>query len=168
MRDIVRKGEPELFPRRIAVDMSGNTELQEVHKSRKISRARKLALGLGCFSIGLGLAETLAPRKMARVTGVSRRNSELIRFYGLREMASGFAIFSQRRRPARAVWSRVVGDALDLASLGIAFASPRTKKVRLGIATANVAAVTALDVFCARTLSRGYRGGTMEKSFQMA
>jgi len=115
----------------------------------------KLARGLGWFSIGLGLAELLAPTGVAKISGVSTKNKGLIRLFGLREIASGIAIFSQGRRPTEAVWSRVVGDALDLACLGAAFASPKTKKGRLAFATANVLAVTALDVLCAQQLSSG-------------
>jgi len=118
----------------------------------------RLARGLGWFSIGLGLAEVLAPRGVAKVAGVSGDNAGLIRLFGLREIAHGLAIFAQGRRPAGAVWSRVVGDALDLAALGAAFASPRTDKARAAFATANVLAVTALDVLCAQRLSAGEGG----------
>ena len=112
----------------------------------------QLARGLGWFSIGLGLAEVLAPRGIAKVAGV-RGNTGLIRLLGLREIAHGIAIFTQGKRPAEAVWSRVVGDALDLACLGAAFASPDSSKGRVAFATANVLAVTALDVLCAQQLS---------------
>src|SRR5215207_5162067 len=117
--------------------------------------AEKLARGLGWFSIGLGLAEVLAPGGVAKISGVSKGNTGLIRLLGLREIAHGVGIFSQGRRPAAAVWARVAGDALDLACLGAAFASPKTKKGRLAFATANVLAVTALDVLCAQQLSSG-------------
>jgi len=117
--------------------------------------AEKLARGLGWFSIGLGLAEVLAPGGIAKITGVSKKNTGLIRLFGLREIASGIAIFAQGRRPTEAVWSRVVGDALDLACLGAAFSSPTTDKGRLAFATANVLAVTALDVLCAQQLGDG-------------
>lgn len=117
--------------------------------------AEKLARGLGWFSIGLGLAEVLAPGGIAKISGVSKKNTGLIRLLGLREIAHGVGIFSQGRRPTGAVWARVVGDALDLACLGAAFASPKTKKGRLAFATANVLAVTALDVLCAQQLSGG-------------
>jgi uncharacterized membrane protein len=115
----------------------------------------KLARGLGWFSIGLGLAELLAPRGVAKISGVSKKNTGLIRLFGLREIASGIGIFAQGRRPTEAVWSRVVGDALDLACLGAAFASPKNNKGRVAFATANVLAVTALDVLCAQQLSAG-------------
>lgn len=117
--------------------------------------AERLARGLGWFSIGLGLAEVLAPGGIAKISGVSRKNTGLIRLLGLREIAHGVGIFSQGRRPTEALWARVVGDALDLACMGAAFASPKTKKGRLAFATANVLAVTALDVLCAQQLSSG-------------
>jgi uncharacterized membrane protein len=117
--------------------------------------AEQLARGLGWFSIGLGLAELLAPRGIAKISGV-KGNTGLIRLFGLREIASGIGIFMQQskgQRPAAAVWSRVAGDALDLAALGAAFASPKSHKGRVTFATANVLAVTALDVLCAQQVS---------------
>jgi uncharacterized membrane protein len=66
------------------------------------------------------------------------------------------------------VWARVAGDALDLACLGAAFASPETNKGRLAFATGNVLAVTALDVLCAEQLggregeSAGAKKGTTQ------
>ena len=119
--------------------------------------AKRLAKGLGWFSIGLGLAELLAPRAIASISGVSNRRTGLIRLYGLREIASGITIFAQEK-PTEGVWSRVVGDALDLASLGAAATSPGAKKGRIAFATANVLAVTALDVMCAMQLSNGSHG----------
>jgi uncharacterized membrane protein len=118
---------------------------------------KKLAKGLGWFSIGLGLAELLAPRAIANISGVPKRRTGLIRLYGLREIASGIAIFSQKK-PAAGVWSRVAGDALDLASLGAAATSPNANRGRIAFATANVLAVTTLDVICAKQLSNGKQG----------
>lgn len=116
--------------------------------------AEQLARGLAWFSIGLGLMELLAPRVVGRIAGGQGRHTGLIRLYGLRELASGLFIFSQGRKPATALWSRVAGDAIDLATLGLAFVSPRTNKAGVAFAAANVAGVTALDVHCARELSR--------------
>lgn len=114
--------------------------------------AEELARGLGYFSLGLGLAEVFAPRAIAKIAGV-KGDTRLIQLFGLREIASGIAIFMQGKRPAAAVWSRVAGDALDLAALGKAFASPDSNKGRVAFATANVLAVTALDMLCAQQLS---------------
>jgi len=117
----------------------------------------KLARGLGWFSVGLGLTELLFPKVIANISGVSSKRTGLIRLYGLRELAAGIAIFSQEK-PAEALWSRVAGDALDLASLGLAFTSPEAKRGRLAFATANVLGVTALDIMCAKQLSSGNHG----------
>ncbi|HVF43973.1 MAG TPA: SRPBCC family protein [Pyrinomonadaceae bacterium] len=130
--------------------------------------AETLARGLGWFSIGLGLAEVLAPGGVAKISGVSEKNTGLIRLLGIREIAHGVGIFAQGRRPAAAVWARVAGDALDLACLGAAFASPETKKGRLAFATANVLAVTALDVLCAQQLGgEGESGGARKGTTQV-
>ena len=121
------------------------------------SNAKRLARGLGWFSIGLGLTELLAPRAIASISGVSNKHTGLIRLYGLREIAAGVTIFSQKE-PAAGLWSRVAGDALDLASLGMAFNSPDAKRGRVAFATANVLAVTALDLIAAKQLSTGNQG----------
>jgi uncharacterized membrane protein len=117
----------------------------------------QLAQGLGWFSIGLGLAEVLAPRKLARIIGV-RENRFLLRLLGLREIASGIGILTQHR-PAGWVWSRVGGDVMDLALLGTALQRNGVRPARVAAATAAVASVTALDLFCGQELSRSSRPG---------
>jgi uncharacterized membrane protein len=115
---------------------------------------KRLAKGLGWFSVGLGLTELLAPRTIANISGVSNAHTGLIRLYGLRELASGIGIFAQKN-PAEAMWSRVAGDALDLVSLGVACTAPDAKRGRITFATTSVLAVTVLDVICAKQLSNG-------------
>jgi hypothetical protein len=110
---------------------------------------------LGWFSIGLGLAELLAPRGLSRLIGV-RDHRPLVRILGLREITSGVGILT-RPRPSGWLWSRVAGDAMDLALLGAAFRSYRGRALRLAAATAAVAGVTLLDVMCSRGLSRARR-----------
>ena len=114
--------------------------------------AEKVARGLGWFSIGLGLAELLMPRAVARICGGEGKHTALIRLYGLREIAAGLMIFSSRK-PAAGVWSRVAGDAIDLATLAAAYVNPRTNKAGVLFATANVLGVTAVDIMCAQELS---------------
>ena len=112
--------------------------------------------GLGYFGIGLGLAELLAPNVVARVIGISDpddRSRMTLRLMGLREIGSGVAILSGQQ-PTTAVWSRVVGDAIDLALLGRTLANPENDRARTLFGIANVLAVTALDLTTARQLSR--------------
>jgi uncharacterized membrane protein len=119
----------------------------------KDTTQEQIANGLGWFSIGLGLAEVLAPKAFANLIGSEGRHTVLIRFMGLREITAGIGILTNRR-PAHWVWARVAGDALDLACLGAAFSSPKADHGKLKAATAAVIGVTALDVYNAQQLSR--------------
>jgi uncharacterized membrane protein len=139
-----------------------NYSVERARPGLPSTNTKRLAKGLGWFSVGLGLAELLAPRAIANISGVSNERTGLIRLYGLRELASGIAIFSQEK-PTEAVWSRVAGDALDLVSLGVACTSPDAKRGRITFATMNVLAVTALDVICAMQLSNGNNQGIHAK-----
>jgi uncharacterized membrane protein len=115
-----------------------------------------LADFLGLFSIGLGLSQALMPGLLARVVGIDHedeRNRTVMRLMGMREISHGLALLSNQQ-PEKAAWSRVAGDALDLALLGKALANPDNKRGRTLFATANVLAVTALDVMCAKQLSK--------------
>lgn len=118
-----------------------------------------LARALGWFSIGLGLAEVVAPHGVARLIGIEadEGNRRLLRSMGMREIASGLGILSLRR-PTPWVWSRVAGDALDLALLGSAMRSENAQKGRVVAATAAVLGVTALDVYCGTQLHRNADG----------
>ncbi len=112
----------------------------------------KLAKGLGYFSIGLGLMELLMPAQVGEMIGVSNRYLAFLPVLGLREIAHGATILSQQK-PTAGVWSRVGGDAIDLAYLGLGFAGKENNKNRLLGATIAVLGVTALDVMCAQALS---------------
>jgi uncharacterized membrane protein len=123
----------------------------------------KLVAGLGWFSVGLGLAEIVAPGTLARIIGMPdrRKNRAWTRFYGLREVAAGIGILSQSK-PAPWLWARVAGDALDLASLGKTLASDESNRWKATFATAAVAGVTALDIMTAKRLSEaGEQGGAV-------
>lgn len=112
---------------------------------------KRLARGLGWFSIGLGLAELIAPRAIARLTG-TRNHSGLLRSYGLREIAAGAGILTSSE-PGPWLWARVAGDALDLASLGSALTDSRNSAGLTLFGIASAAGVTALDVLCAQRLT---------------
>lgn len=118
-------------------------------------QGERLAAGLGWFSIGLGVAELVAPGAVARGIGLKGRGPALTltRLCGLRELAAGVGILSQRR-PAAWMWSRLAGDVMDLALLAAGFAGRRTDRSRLAAATAVVAGVTVVDALCAQQLSQ--------------
>lgn len=126
------------------------------HQSQAIStrdyQEQELSGFLGWFSIGLGLAEVAATESVARLIGLHQPDN-VLPVFGLREIASGIGILSQRR-PATFLWSRVAGDMMDLAYLATACANPRNDRARLAMATAAVAGVTVLDILAAEQHSR--------------
>ena len=127
------------------------------HASRSSPRnaADTIALGLGWFSIGLGLVEIFAPRKLTRTLGMEGSET-LLRAYGAREITSGIGLLTAARR-APWLWSRVGGDALDMATLLAGMMSGNRRKNNLAIALAAVAGVTVLDLLCAQRLSAAER-----------
>src|SRR3954463_7408689 len=71
--------------------------------------AHSMARGLGWFSIGLGLAEVMAPRALTRGLGMEG-SEQLVQAYGRRERARGLGIHSSDQ-PAPWICGRVGGDA---------------------------------------------------------
>jgi uncharacterized membrane protein len=114
-----------------------------------------LAKGLGWFSVGLGVTELAAPRALARLIGIDEggRTPLVIRALGLRELASGIGIFGKPRRAAP-VWSRVLGDVIDLGMLAYAMKARRTRSERLVAAIVSVVGVSVLDVIAGQRLQR--------------
>jgi hypothetical protein len=111
--------------------------------------AGRLAGGLGWFSIGLGLLELTAARPLARGMGM-RGQENLIRAYGMREIANGIGLLTARdRRPW--MMGRLAGDALDVATL---LANARHNRHPFGVALglAAVLGVTVLDLVCTEAL----------------
>ncbi|HYC53949.1 MAG TPA: hypothetical protein VEL28_03325 [Candidatus Binatia bacterium] len=113
--------------------------------------AQQTATALGIAGIGIGLTELAAPTFVEKQLGVGHRHV-IMRAMGLREIASGLAIVAGRD-PATGMWSRVAGDALDLALLGAAALRSNRKAFVLG-AIAAVAAIAWLDYRNATELSR--------------
>ena len=112
---------------------------------------KKLSTGLGVFSLVLGAAQLLAFRKITRALEADGHEG-LVKGFGVREVATGVGILAQ---PAAStgIWSRVAGDAMDLAALGFAASNaPRNKTVWGSVAF--VVATTAVDVVTALGLDR--------------
>ncbi len=129
---------------------------REAHRPQRNQTARQLANGLGWFSIGLGVAELVAPGQIQKLMGMRDRGGRrnVLRAYGVREIAAGVGILALPGKSGW-LWTRVAGDLVDLATLGSAFGQRETRRARLTAATVAVAGVTALDVLCSAQLSRG-------------
>ena len=122
--------------------------------------ADKIAKGLGWFSIGLGLAEIVAPRQLTRALGMQGSES-LVRAYGFREIASGLVTLSPDKHIG--LCSRLAGDALDVATLLRGMRDDNPKRGNVTVALAMVLGVTLLDFLGAQgvrmrhTRARGQR-----------
>ena len=104
----------------------------------------RLARALGWFSIGLGVAELVAPGRIARTLGLDGKEG-LIRAYGAREIASAVPTLSVDKQVGLA--SRIGGDALDLGTLALALRPDNPQRHNAAIATALVVGITLLDLF---------------------
>jgi hypothetical protein len=114
---------------------------------------KKIGLGLGFFSIGLGLLEVAAPGRLARWLGVEGSTAKtIIGLFGARELLAGGMLL---RGPAVStnVWNRVIGDGMDAAALGLAFRRSDRKGAVAG-ALAFVGGAALIDLITARGLDR--------------
>lgn len=125
--------------------------LDHAPRSSSITAVERIAQGLGVLSIGLGLAEILFPGTIARALGLNGRKG-LLRAYGVREIAAG--VGALQPNPAPAMWSRVAGDLIDMATLAQARSQEDGRERRAAnAAMIAVGVITALDLAVAAATS---------------
>lgn len=114
----------------------------------------QMAKALGWFSLGLGLAQVAMPRQVSTLIGLrgDEDDQKIMRVVGMREIASGLGILAQAK-PTPWLWSRVGGDAMDLALLRSAMDSPWSQKDRVTAAALAVLGITAADVLCSTKIT---------------
>ncbi len=117
----------------------------------------QIARALGWFSVALGVAELALPRGVGHAAGIGPR-SVVLRACGARELAAGLGILAGRD-PQPWLWSRVLGDSMDLALLATGLRPGNRHRVRASTALALVAGITALDVITAVQLRPRPRHG---------
>lgn len=139
-----------------AAQRPGPSVNYRVEAAKGSSRIHPLATALGWFSIGLGIAQLLAPRTVARTLGVPQHTT-VVRALGARELATGAGILS-RRGASGWLWARVAGDAMDLALLGRAARSPSARRKRVAVAAAAVASIALLDFLSGMQQTRRQSG----------
>ena len=108
-----------------------------------------LQLGAGMVILGLGIAQLLAPRQVARSTGIHARPG-LVRTSGLLSIASAASILGGGK-PAPMGFARLASVALELTLLGrsATHAARRGRGSRLALTGAGVAAAAMLDMSAA-------------------
>jgi uncharacterized membrane protein len=115
-----------------------------------------LTRALGVASLGLGVAQVAAPRRVARAAGVDDVSTAptVIRAVGARELVHATGLL-RNRRPRGWAYTRVAGDALDLAVLGLAARGRSGERRRRALlASGAVLGITAADVYAARRARR--------------
>ena len=104
---------------------------------------------LGWFSIGLGLTELLAAPRLTRALG-AEGNENIVRAMGARELAHGVLCLSIDN--GFGAWTRVGGDAVDLAALAALYRDDNPKKANVGLAIAAVVGCAIADFAAAQSI----------------
>jgi hypothetical protein len=145
--------------------MGGNMILSNIARSNADPKVTKsgpsslhtadhLARGLGWLSLGLGLAQLLAPGRFSRALGMHGMEP-WVRTYGAREIASGVLTLSAEKKLG--LWSRVGGDILDIATLVPALEASNPKRENVRLALAAVLGITVLDIVALTSVSARHR-----------
>ena len=114
------------------------------------SASDRMARNLGWFSLGLGALEILAPERITRALGMQGQEN-LVRAYGLREVASGILALSVEKKAG--LWSRVAGDGLDIATLMTGLHDDNPKQGNVAMALMMVGGITLLDIATANEVT---------------
>jgi hypothetical protein len=110
---------------------------------------------LGFATLGIAATEIFAPRWLQAQLGVKGHDG-LVRAMGVRELISGLDLLPHRRNNlamTAGLWSRVAGDAIDLALLAAAARTTRNPE-GVAVAAALVAGIAAVDVYASVTATR--------------
>jgi uncharacterized membrane protein len=123
---------------------------RESVKARQ-DEAQRRGRGLGWMSLGLGVAQLAAPDTVRRISGVddSPTSRAVVPLVGARELVHAAGLLTSRRKGIWA-WTRVMGDAMDLTSLGMAIAhrGGRRRRRLVGV-TGVVVGITVVDLLTA-------------------
>lgn len=131
-------------------------ELDDDRIHDRLDEGEGLARVLGWFSIGLGVAQTLAPDTLTRLVGAvpSETTRNTMRAVGAREIITGIGILANPD-PSDWVKARIAGDAMDLSLLGRSLGGGERDRTTGAMMAVLVAA--ALDLNAARRLGSSSR-----------
>lgn len=136
--------------------------VRETAKARQ-DEVRRRGRGLGWMSLGLGVAQLAAPDTVRRISGVddSATSRAVVQLVGARELVHAAGLLTSRRKGIWA-WTRVVGDAMDLAALGLAIAhrGGRRRRRLVGV-TGAIIGITVVDLLTAAQATRSRQIGSV-------
>lgn len=136
---------------------TGTGQRRRGHALADTGQEGQLTTALAWFSIGLGLAQLLMPRTVAKLSGLPA-GPAIMRVLGARDMTLAFGLINSRNAPAWQ-WARVAGDAMDLVALGIAARTDPARKPRLAKTALLLAGMAALDVIAGNRVTRASGAG---------
>ena len=155
---------PRAFKPGMDVGVGTQTPSWDLAVERRLDDGETLARQIGWFSVGLGLAEIVAPDAIAEYLGMEE-SAPILRMHGFRELTKGIGILSQRRPSPNWLYARIAGDVLDMATLAPGLSEANRHRDRVAAAMLVVIGATALDIVCARQLSKN-RHQSADPSFQ--
>lgn len=107
-----------------------------------------LSMNIGMTAVGLGLWGLFFPKHVARTLGVDAPPAVVQAAFGLRELWTGVTLAADPTK-ASMLWTRVAGDAFDIALLRSLDNRSNPQRGAARAALGFVLAVTALDVVTA-------------------
>jgi hypothetical protein len=128
-------------------------ETNEARRGQPDSGTYRLAQFLGIFSLILGVIELIWGGAIARHIGLGGGLEWLVRVYGAREFINGVLILMSKD-PIAWIWLRVIGDALDAATLIYGYMRDPSHLVGVVVSFVLVTPIVILDIMCALKMSR--------------
>jgi uncharacterized membrane protein len=130
---------------------------REERPEPRVPQLSSAARNLGYLSLALGAGALLMPNRLARLTGLEQHRG-LLPLVGLRELASGVGLLTQTN-PTPWLWSRVVGDGMDLAVLASSVLNPHNpRRLSAAVTTTIVALISAIDARESMRTNNGMQG----------
>jgi uncharacterized membrane protein len=141
--------------RNLPAVLNRETKVKSLRDERNGERnSRRIGAAIAIGSIGLGIAEILAPRLLSRVIGIRQTaaTSTVMRVCGVREIVVGLGMLVQPQRALWA-WARVAEDALDVALLYSMTQSRGNNRALVSASMALTTGALALDALRAVQLN---------------
>lgn len=123
----------------------------ESQRGQADTATHRLAQGLGVFSLLLGVIELIWGGAIARHIGLGGVEW-IVRVYGAREFLNGVLILASKD-PTPWIWLRVVGDALDAATLVWGYTRDPSHLTGVIVSFVAVTPVVIADIYTALKLS---------------
>lgn len=133
-----------------------------------VPEAFHLSHAVGLTSIGLGVAQLVAPNLVGAITGVDRglKRSMGLRATGLGDLALGLGVLLRPRRPGP-LWARVAADALGIGLLAWSIRGKRSGRDRAIASLMASAGLMALDAYATAKVTSAHEAAAPPVMFSV-